>query len=148
MQCKFGTCEQTSCSDVTLKEGVDMDRSVVSTTAAASPRAFYSQGVGAKGLLFTAGCVGVDPVTEQIPEGFEEQVQAAIANVKAILEAGGASLDAVVKTTCFVTRQEDFSRLDSIYRTFFTGHPPARTTVVCQLVRPEFLFEIEAVAVL
>ena len=54
----------------------------------------------------------------------------------------------MVKTTCFVTRREDFARLDPIYRSYFPEPPPARTTVVCELVRPEFLFEIEAVAII
>lgn len=124
-----------------------MQRTVVSTPAAAAPAAFYSQGVKVGDLVFTAGCVGVDPATARVAEGFGQQVRTAIANVDAILRSAGSSLDRVVKTTCYLVRQESFEEFDAIYRELFTGEPPARTTVVCDLVRSAFLFEIEAVAV-
>src|SRR4051812_26086821 len=97
--------------------------------------------------VWTAGHVGVDAATDTVPDGLEAQIRCAIENVKATLEAAGTDLAHVIKTTCFVTRREDFLRLDPIYTSYFGDPPPARTTVVCDLVRPEFLFEIEAVAV-
>jgi len=123
-------------------------REAVETANAAAPGAHYSQGVRAGDRIWTAGAVGVDPHTgEVVSGGLEAQIRCAIENVAATLRAAGSDLDQVVKTTCFVTRREDFARLDPIYSEYFPSSPPARTTIVCGLVREEFLFEIEAVAV-
>ena len=120
----------------------------LSTDRAAAPGAHYSQAVKAGDTVWTAGAVGVDPATgEVVSGGLEAQIDRAIGNVRAALEAAGTDLAHVVKTTCFVTRQEDFARLDPIYSTYFPKPAPARTTIVCGLVWAEFLFEIEAVAV-
>ena len=121
-------------------------RQVIRTSEAAAPGAHYAQGVRSGDHVFTAGHVGVDPATGQVVDGFEAQVHCAIRNVQATLRAAGADLGDVVKTLCFVTRRDDFPRLDPIYRTYFATDPPARSTIVCELVREEFLFEIEAVA--
>jgi len=123
-------------------------REVVETAEAAAPGAHYSQAVRAGDRVWTAGAVGVEPSTGQVvPGGLEAQIRCAIENVAATLRAVGSDLDHVVKTTCFVTRREDFAKLDPVYSTYFGSPPPARTTIVCGLVREEFLFEIEAVAV-
>lgn len=120
----------------------------VSTPGAAPPGAHYSQAMRSGQTVWTAGAVGVDPSTgEIVPGGLEAQIRRAIENVRATLEAAGTDLSQVVKTTCFVTRQEDFAKLDPIYSSYFPDPAPARTTIVCGLVQPEFLFEIEAVAV-
>jgi 2-iminobutanoate/2-iminopropanoate deaminase len=125
---------------------VTVGRQVIRTSAAAAPGAHYAQGVRSGDHVFTAGHVGVDPVSGQVVDGFEAQVHCAIRNVQATLRAAGADLEDVVKTLCFVTQRDDFARLDPVYRTYFETDPPARSTIVCQLVRDDFLFEIEAVA--
>jgi 2-iminobutanoate/2-iminopropanoate deaminase len=117
----------------------------VRTPDAAAPGAHYSQGVRTGDLIFTAGCVGVG-LDGAVVDGFEAQVRQAIENVRATLRAAGTDLEHVVKTTCFVTEREAFGALDPVYREYFPSDPPARSTVVCGLVRAEFLFEIEAVA--
>lgn len=122
------------------------DREVIRTAEAATPGAHYAQGVRSGDLVFTAGHVGVDPATGTVANGFEAQVHRAIRNVQATLRAAGCDLGDVVKTLCFVTRRADFAALDPVYRTYFGDEPPARSTIVCELVREEFLFEIEAVA--
>jgi len=123
-----------------------VDREVIRTAEAATPGAHYAQGIRTGDLVFTAGHVGVDPATGRVVEGFEGQVHRAIRNVQATLQAAGCDLSDVVKTLCFVTRRSDFAGLDPVYRTYFGADPPARSTIVCELVRDEFLFEIEAVA--
>jgi 2-iminobutanoate/2-iminopropanoate deaminase len=119
----------------------------IESPQAAAPGAYYSQAVRAGDHVWTAGAVGVDPDTGETVPGVDAQMHRAIENVRATLRAAGSDLDRVVKTTCFVTRREDFQRLDPIYREYFPSRAPARTTIVCDLVREEFLFEIEAVAV-
>lgn len=115
------------------------------TKDAAAPAAHYSQAVRSGDHVWTAGTVGTDPATGEIVGGFEAQVHMAIRNVQAALRAAGTDLEHVVKSNCYVTRQEDFGRLDPVYRQYFPD-PPGRTTVVCDLVKPELLFEIEVVA--
>jgi 2-iminobutanoate/2-iminopropanoate deaminase len=121
----------------------------VTSAAAAPPGAHYSQAVRAGDRIWTAGAVGTEPVTGRVvPGGVEPQIHRAIENVRATLTEAGTDLQQVVKTTCFLTRREDFDRLDPIYRQYFREPPPARTTIICELVRPDFLFEIEAIAVI
>jgi 2-iminobutanoate/2-iminopropanoate deaminase len=130
-----------------LSEAAAMPRLTqpVRTPDAAPPGAHYSQGVRSGDLIWTAGCVGVT-VDGSIVAGFEGQVRQALENVRATLRAAGTDVEHVVKTTCFVTRREAFAALDPVYSEYFPSAPPARSTIVCELVRPEFLFEIEAVA--
>ena len=115
------------------------------TKDAAAPAAHYSQAVRSGDTVWTAGTIGTDPASGKIVEGFEAQVHQAIKNVRAALRAAGTDLDQVVKTTCWVTKREYFPRLDPIYSQYFPT-PPGRTTVVCDLVKEELLFEIEVVA--
>ena len=125
---------------------MNIGREVIRTAEAAAPGAHYAQGVRSGDHVFTAGHVGVDPATGAVVEGFEAQVHTAIRNVQATLRAAGCDLPDVVKTLCFVTRRGDFPALDPVYRSYFPDEPPARSTIVCELVREDFLFEIEAVA--
>jgi 2-iminobutanoate/2-iminopropanoate deaminase len=122
-------------------------RDVVTTADAAAPTAHFSQAVRCGDVVWTAGIVGLDPATGKVgSDVFEDQVHAAIGHLRAILEAAGSGLDHVIKTTCWVTKREDFLKLDAIYAPYFSSPPPGRTTVVCDLVFEELLFEIEAVA--
>jgi 2-iminobutanoate/2-iminopropanoate deaminase len=123
------------------------DLQVVSTADAASPSAHYSQAVVSGGFVWTAGTVGLDPATGKVvSDSFEDQVHASIKNARAALQAAGSDLEHTIKTTCFVTRREDFLKLDPIYTQYFGSPPPGRTTIVCDLVFEHLLFEIELVA--
>lgn len=97
------------------------------------------------GWVFTSGQIGrdVDGIT---PDEFGAQVQVALESLRRNLEAAGASLETVVKTTVFLTRQDDFAEMNEIYAKYFSQPWPARSTVVAGMVRPELLFEIEAIA--
>jgi 2-iminobutanoate/2-iminopropanoate deaminase len=119
----------------------------IRTTDAAAPGAHYSQAMRCGDLVFTAGCVGVAPGGAGVVSGgLEAQVRQALDNVRATLRAAGTGLEHVVKTTCFITSRAAFAELDAVYGEYFPSDPPARSTIVCDLVREEFLFEIEAVA--
>lgn len=124
-----------------------MSRQIVATDAAPKPGGVYSQGVQWDRLVFTAGQVGVDPATGQaVPGGVREQTRQVLRNVQAILQAAGADLDSVIKTTCFLTDINDFAAFNEVYREFFSSDPPARSTVQVGLVSP-WQVEIEAIAV-
>lgn len=124
-----------------------MTLEIIRTDAAPAPGGAYSQGVKTGRTVTTAGQVGIDPVTGEVPATFAEQVRLSIRNLAAVLEAGGATLNDVIKTTCFVTDVANFAEFNAIYAEEFGDHRPARSTVGVALAGG-FLFEIEAVAIL
>ena len=69
-------------------------------------------------------------------------------NIKSVIEEGGAKLDDVMKTTVFLADIEDFSNMNEVYADFFGNLKPARSTIQAPLARPEFLVEIEAIAII
>src|SRR3954466_13530895 len=105
-------------------------KSPVLTPNAPKPIGPYSQAIKAGGFLFCSGQVALDPQTGQMRgTDVETQARQVMENVKAVLEAGGASFDSVVKTTIFLKSMNDFPKVNEIYGTYFKGTPPARSTV-------------------
>ncbi len=122
-------------------------RQVVSTDQAPAAVGPYSQAIIANGFVFTAGQGGVIPGTKTIVEGgVAAQTHQVFANIKAILEAAGSSLDQVVKTTVFLTDIKDFAAMNAVYATYFGGEPPARSTVEVSNLPMGIAVEIETVA--
>jgi 2-iminobutanoate/2-iminopropanoate deaminase len=114
-----------------------------------APRAIgpYSQALRAGGFLFTAGQVGFDPATgELVDGGTGEQTRQVLANIRAILEAGGSGLGQVVKTTVFLVDMADFAAMNEVYAEAFGTHRPARSTVAVAALPRGARVEIEAVA--
>ena len=108
-----------------------------------------SPGVEAGQYIFVAGRTGaVDDKGEPI-KGAEAQTRQALEKVKRVLEVASASLDDVVKVTVFLTRAEDVAAMNKAYLDYFNKEDkPARSTViVAALVKPEYLVEIECVAI-
>ena len=107
-----------------------------------------SPGIKAGGFIYVSGQVPVDPKTGEVVEGgIEEQTRQTIENIRAILEAGGSSLDKVVKCTVFLTDISEFSRMNEVYSSFFLVVPPARSTIEVSKLAIDIKVEIEAVAV-
>ena len=111
--------------------------------AAAGP---YAQGVSALGMVFCAGQLPIDPASGTVPEGVEAQTRQSLANLAAVLEAGGASLASVVKTTVFLKDMDQFAAMNAVYATFFPASPPARSTVEVARLPRDVLVEVEAIA--
>ncbi len=106
----------------------------------------YSPGIRFGNLLFTAGAVGSD-INGKIPEDISAQTRNVFENLKAVLSAAGSGLDKVLKVTVFLTDMRDFQAMNEVYRTYFSGDLPARSTVgVSALARPELHVEIEMIA--
>ena len=105
----------------------------------------YSQGFIVNGFVFTSGQIPVDPVTGAVPQGIAAQAEQSCKNVAAILEAGGTSLEKVVKTTCFLADMGDFAAFNEVYAGYFTGKP-ARSCVAVKTLPKNVLCEIEAIA--
>lgn len=105
----------------------------------------YSQGFVVNGFVFTSGQIPVDPSTGNIPEGIAAQAEQSCRNVAAILEAGGSSMEKVIKTTCFLADMGDFAAFNEVYAKYFIGKP-ARSCVAVKTLPKNVLCEIEAIA--
>jgi 2-iminobutanoate/2-iminopropanoate deaminase len=107
----------------------------------------YSQAIRAGDLVYTAGQAGIDPQTGRVAgDSFEAQARQAFANLRAVLEDAGSSLDRVIKVTCFVADPNAFPSLNALFAEFFPIAPPVRSTPLVQLPRG-LLFSIDAIAV-
>ena len=106
-----------------------MSAKIIQTEKAPAAIGPYSQAVAANGFLFTAGQIAIDPATGQVIEGdVVAQSERVLANLRAILEAGGAAMSDVVKTTVFLADMADFPRMNEVYARAFGQTRPARST--------------------
>jgi 2-iminobutanoate/2-iminopropanoate deaminase len=123
-------------------------KKTVSTEKAPKAIGPYSQAVVLNGMAYLSGQIPTDPVTNQLVEGdIAAQTERVILNLKAVLEASGASLDSVVKTTVFLKDMGDFQKMNEVYGRFFTSNPPARSTVQAARLPRDVSVEIDAIAV-
>lgn len=107
----------------------------------------YSQAIVAGDVVYTAGQIALDPATgELVDGGVEEQTRRVVRNLAAVLEAAGAGLSDVVKTTIFVADMDDFARVNEVYGELLTEPYPARSTVEAARLPRDARVEIEAVA--
>ncbi len=126
-----------------------MTRSVISTDLAPAAIGPYAQGVRAGNLIFTAGQIPIDPVTQQVVAGgIAEQTKRVMENLKAILDEAGSSLDRVIKATVFLKDLSDFAAMNAVYAEYLEvdGEAPARTTVEVSRLPKNVLVEIDLVA--
>ena len=122
-----------------------MPKLQITTTSGASPMGAYSQGLRAGDFIFVSGQGPLDPSTGKIVgETIEEQTARTLENIKAILEAGGATMADVVKVTAHLTDLSNFAAYNKVYATYFPDPKPVRTTVGSQLLG--MLVEIDAIA--
>jgi 2-iminobutanoate/2-iminopropanoate deaminase len=125
------------------------EKQIITAEKAPKPIGPYSAGVRAGPFIYTAGQIGIDPATgDLVSGGIEAETRQVLTNLKNILEAAGASMDQVVKTTVFLGEMLDFARMNAVYSEFFTSAPPARTTVAVAGLPKGASVEIEAVALM
>ncbi|EGQ8195597.1 RidA family protein [Vibrio parahaemolyticus] len=108
----------------------------------------YVQGAVFQDLVFTSGQLPLDPKTMAFVEGgITEQSRMSLANLKAVLEEAGASMETVVKTTCFLSDMEDFAAFNEVYTEVFgTENAPSRSCVEAARLPKDALVEVEAIA--
>lgn len=121
-----------------------MPKQQITTTAGAPPAGAYSQGLHVGDFIFVSGQGPRNPITGEVGDTIEEQTASTLENVKAILEAGGATMADVVKVTAHLSDLALFERYNRVYATYFPDPKPARTTVGSQL--NGILVEIDAIA--
>ena len=122
-------------------------KKVIKTDKAPAAIGPYSQGYRAADFIFVSGQGPLNPQTGKIQGAtIEEQTRQTLGNIKAILEANGASLTDVVKGTVVLTDLANFKPMNEVYKTFFTEPFPARICYGAQLALPGMLVEIDAIA--
>lgn len=107
----------------------------------------YSQAIAVNGFIYSAGQIGLDPETNALVEGLEQQTHQIFANCKAVLEEAGSDLDHVVKTTIFLKDIADYGKVNEMYGAYFSTHKPARSAVAVASLPKDALIEIEVIAV-
>ncbi len=127
-------------------------KTAVSTSNAPATIGPYSQAVRIRDFLYTSGQVALDPATGQIVSGgIEAQTTRVLENLKAVLEASGAGLEQVLKTTVFLKDMNDFAAMNAIYGKYLAPEgavAPARSTVEVARLPKDALVEIEVIAAL
>ncbi len=127
-----------------------MSKQVIATPLAPAAIGPYSQGVRTGNLIFTAGQIALDPLTQQVVAGgVAEQTTRVLENLKAILEAAGSRMENVVKSTVFLKDFNDFAAMNAVYGAYLGREgvpPPARSTVEVARLPKDVLVEIELVA--
>lgn len=126
-----------------------MSKKIIQTDKAPKAIGPYSQAIRTDTLVYTAGQIGLDPLTmELVPGGVEEQTRQVLTNLRNVLEAAGCNLSHVVKTLVFLQDMNDFPKMNAVYAEFFGENPPARSTVAVAGLPKGGLVEIEAVALI
>lgn len=126
----------------------------ITTTSAPAPAHTFSQGVRKGPFVQVSGQGPVDPATNEylFPGDVAAQTTRTLENVKAIVEASGATFDDVVMLRVYLTKREDFATMNEAYGEFVSAHTssgvlPSRTTVFTGLPREEMLVEIDGIAI-
>ncbi len=126
-----------------------MQKGIVTCDKAPKALGPYSVANTTESLVFSAGQLGIDPVTNEFVEGgIQAQTRQALLNLKAILEAAGTSLENVLKTTVFLKDMAEFGLMNAVYAEFFTENFPARSAIQVAALPKGGAVEIEAIALL
>ncbi len=114
-----------------------------------APTPIISPAVKVGNLVYTSGQIGIVPQTGELAgAGIQEQTRQVMENIKMLVEAAGSSMDKVIKCLVFLTDMKDYQGMNEVYTSYFTSNPPARSCVkIDALAKPEWIVEIEAIAV-
>lgn len=124
-----------------------MARQIVFTPKAAKPPPAYSQAVKAAGLVFVSGTAPTDPTTGAIKgTTIQEQTKQCLANIQAILDAAGSSLDKIVSATVVLADEDEFAGMNEEWLRWFPSNPPARQGAKLPVRIPGLKVSIAAIA--
>jgi 2-iminobutanoate/2-iminopropanoate deaminase len=124
-------------------------KEIISTTNAPSAIGPYSQAIKVGNMVFVSGQIPIDSATgEFVSNDVKEQTVQVLKNLSAVLEAAGATLNDVVKTTVFIADMNDFGVMNEVYGQFFNDNKPARATVQAARLPRDAKVEIDCIAVI
>ena len=124
-----------------------MTREIVFTAKAPPPPPVYSQAVKAAGLVFVSGTAPTDPATGAFKgDTIQEQTRQCLANIAAILEAAGSSMDRIVSATVVMADEDDFPGMNEEWLRWFPKNPPARQGAKLPARIPGLKVSIAAIA--
>ena len=124
-----------------------MEKQIITTENAPAAIGPYSQATKCGNLLITSGQIPLDPRSgEIVGQDIQTQARQVMENLKALLQAGGAELGQVLKTTCFLNDMNDFLAFNEVYQEYFRDNPPARSCVAVDRLPKDVLVEVEAMA--
>lgn len=124
------------------------ERRVIATPAAPAAIGPYSQAIEARGVVYLAGQIAIDPATNQMRAGsIEDETRLTLDNLKAVLAAAGMAMNQIVSTTVYMADLAEFPRMNAVYATYFPEAPPARATVQVARLPRDAKVEIAAIAV-
>ncbi|MDO5707401.1 MAG: RidA family protein [Andreesenia angusta] len=122
---------------------------IISTDRAPGAIGPYSQGMKSGKMVFTSGQLGINPETGELDKSdIKVETKQSLENLKAVIEAGGASLEDIVKTTVFIKNMDDFAIINEVYSEYFSDNKPARSCVEVARLPKDANVEIEAIAIL
>ena len=119
---------------------------VVQTKNAPAAIGPYSQGIIVNNMFYSSGQIPLTPAGDFVNGDIKEQTHQVLHNLKAVLEAAGASFETVVKATVFIKDMEQFAEVNEVYGEYFHTHKPARSCVEVARLPKDALVEIEVVA--
>ena len=126
-------------------------KQVIKTSNAPDPVGPYNQAIKAGNFIYCSGQIAIDPVTNEIPYlgDIEKETLQVLKNLSAVLNAGGAKLEDVIKTTIYLTDLKNFQIVNKVYSDFFNIEaPPARACVEVSSLPKDVLVEIDCIAFL
>lgn len=121
-------------------------KQVIATTAAPGAIGPYSRAIDTGTFVYASGQIPINPANGEVVEGIKAQTEQSIANVTAILNEAGLSLENVVKTTVFLADMNDFAAMNEVYGNAFKAPYPARSAVAVRELPKKVLVEIEVIA--
>ena len=122
-------------------------KDVITTDRGPKPIGPYSQAIKSNGFVYLSGQVALDPKSGELIGGdIRQQTERVFENIKGILEAAGANLHHVVKTTVFLKDMNDFAGMNEIYARYFPVDPPARIFICVAAWPGPFDIEIDCIA--
>ncbi len=125
-----------------------MAREIIQTPNAPAAVGAYSQAVKVGPLVFVSGQVPIDIAGNRVQGGVAKETERCLENIKAVLEAAGARMEHITKTTVYLSDMGDFKFMNQVYERYFPANPPARTTVQVGKLPKEAKVEIDAIAVI
>jgi len=125
------------------------DKKIFLTEKAPKPVGPYSQAVIHEGIMYISGQIPLDPVSGELVRGtIEDETETAFNNLKTIIEEAGATMENVLRVSCYLADMEDFPRFNAVYATYFTDNPPARSTIQAAKLPLDVQIELDAIVAL